>query len=205
MQTDRAATLAEAKRRAAEEHVLDAARRHVVRHGLDATMEELAAAAGVSRRTLFRMFTSRERLIGAAFEAGFTDLAQGLPPYEGEDLAGWIDALCRTAHRLNASHGPGYWEFTSRTDLPPELAASQHQRRLLQRATARDLAGTMWRAAGHDGEPAGTLVACVGAHLSAHLTAAVTTDLGSTWESAAAIAARAVLAELDRHGPQRST
>ncbi|SEO82372.1 TetR/AcrR family transcriptional regulator [Trujillonella endophytica] len=200
MQTDGAATLADAKRRAAEQHVLDAVRRHVVRHGLDATMEELAAASGLSRRTLFRMFASRERLIGAAFEAGFADLAQELPAYDG-DLERWVAALCRTAHQLNASHGPGYWEFTSRADLPAELAASQHQRRLLQRATARDLADTMWRAAGRDGAPADTLVACVGAHLSAHFTAAVTTDLGSTWEAAAEIAARAVLAELDRHAP----
>ncbi|NNL48195.1 MAG: helix-turn-helix transcriptional regulator, partial [Acidimicrobiia bacterium] len=48
--------------------VLDAAERLLAKEGVDVTMDELAAAAGVGRRTLFRYFDSREELIAAAVE-----------------------------------------------------------------------------------------------------------------------------------------
>ncbi len=77
-------TLAEAKRHAASEHILTASRQWVLANGLDATMEQLAVAAGVSRRTLFRLFGTRERLLASAFAAGMAEYQQELPVYEGD-------------------------------------------------------------------------------------------------------------------------
>ena len=71
---------AEAKRQAAMEHVLTATRRLAVARGLDITMDQIAAAAGVSRRTLFRLFDSRERLIGVVFAAGMANYNTTCPP-----------------------------------------------------------------------------------------------------------------------------
>src|SRR5699024_7099656 len=121
-------SLANTKRRAAVDHVLAAARRVVLRGGLDATMDELADAAGVSRRTLFRMFGSRERLLATAFEAGIIDYRQQLPVYDGGDVDTWLQSACEAAHRMNATIGPGFFELASRADLPPDLAAAERQR-----------------------------------------------------------------------------
>jgi AcrR family transcriptional regulator len=62
--------LADVKRDAANEHILTAARRWVLANGLDATMDQLGVAAGVSRRTLFRLFGTRDQLLASAFAAG---------------------------------------------------------------------------------------------------------------------------------------
>jgi AcrR family transcriptional regulator len=90
----------------------------VLQHGLDATMDQLAAAGGVSRRTLFRHFETREKLLAAAFEAGITGYRSQLPSLEGDVLA-WLRATCESAHRMNSTIGPGFFELASRTDLPP--------------------------------------------------------------------------------------
>ena len=47
--------------------------------GLDVTMDELAECSGASRRTLFRHFTTRDKLLAAAFEAGIVDSASNYP------------------------------------------------------------------------------------------------------------------------------
>jgi len=44
-----------------------------------------------------------------------------LPAYEGGDWRPWLDSLCVAVHRMNGSYGPGYWELTTRRDLPGEL------------------------------------------------------------------------------------
>ncbi|WP_158566939.1 TetR/AcrR family transcriptional regulator [Actinomadura craniellae] len=50
------------------ERLLDAARRTFAQQGLDVPLEEVARAAGVSRTTLYRNFTTREELAAAVFE-----------------------------------------------------------------------------------------------------------------------------------------
>ena len=186
---------AEAKRHAAMDHVLTATRRLAVARGLDITMDQIAAAAGVSRRTLFRLFDSRERLIGAAFAAGMANYEHDLPAYEG-GLEHWLRATCEAAHRMNASFGPGYWELTSRADLPPDLAETEHKRRQDRRNAMSRISRTLWEAAGGTGDTPDALSAAVGAHLSAHFTAAVMTDVGKRWPAAAELAHDAILAAL---------
>src|SRR5438270_2054107 len=120
MKTGATTAFADVKRRAAGEHVLAAARTLVGSNGLDVTMDQIADAAGVSRRTLFRHFESRERLIAAAFATGIKRYGEQLPTYDDGDWRVWLRATCDAAHRMNASYGKGYWELTSRADLPSE-------------------------------------------------------------------------------------
>ncbi|MCK9929925.1 hypothetical protein MXD62_22635 [Frankia sp. Mgl5] len=140
---------------------------------------------------------SREQLIAAAFAAAMEHYGEQLPAYDG-DLRRWLCATCEAAHRMNASFGPGYWELTSRSDLPPDLAAAEQRRRLERRNAMARIASTVWHAAGHDGNPPDPLVAAVGARLSPHFTAAVMTDVGQQWQTTAELAYAAIIATLHR-------
>lgn len=187
--------VAEAKRRAGIDHVLKSARRFVMANGLDATMDQLAEATGVSRRTLFRQFGSREGLLAAAFDAGMDDYRHQLPTYSG-DLHGWLRDTCEAAHRMNAVIGPGFFELASRSDLPTDLAQVEQRRRRDFRDAVSDVARAAWTAAGHRGRPPKSLIGTVAAHLSPHFTAALVIDAGESWTTAAELAYTAILAAL---------
>jgi len=195
--TTTAGTFAEAKRDAANEHILTSARRWVLANGLDATMEQLAVGAGVSRRTLFRLFGTREQLLASAFAAGMAEYQHDLPVYEG-DRDEWLRATCEAAHRINVPTGPGFWELTSRPDLPPDLAATERDRRRKIRETMLAIARLLWRSSDGVGDPPDELIATVGAHLSPHFTAAVQVDLGQSWQVASALAYDSILHVLQR-------
>jgi AcrR family transcriptional regulator len=184
-------TLAEAKRQATVDRVLASARRLVMTRGLDVTMDEIAEDAGVGRRTLFRHFETRERLVASALEAGVQVYGEMLPAFTG-DWRTWLRALCEAAHKMQAGYGPGYWELTSRSDLPAEIAAVEKRRRTRRRDAMTRIARTLWREAGGAGDPPATFVASVSAHLSARFTAAVTNDVGQPWTVAAELADAAV-------------
>ncbi|MBJ7337235.1 TetR/AcrR family transcriptional regulator [Mycolicibacterium sp.] len=175
--------------------MLTAARELVVVSGLDATMDQIAESSGVSRRTLFRYFDSREKLIAASFAAGMADFGRELPTYDG-DLEQWLRALCDATHRMNATIGLGYFELTWRSDLPPELATME---RKLRRARRRDMNGVarkLWHAVGGLGDAPAMLGATVAAQLSAFFTAAVMTDVGPRWQTAADLAYDGILRTL---------
>ena len=160
-------------------------------------MDQIAEASGVSRRTLFRHFETRERLIAAAVSSGVQRYGERLPVYDGADWRVWLRDTCAAVHRMNASYGPGYWQLTTRADLPPDLAAAERRRRSARRSGMSRIAETAWRAAGHRGTPSKEVVATVLAHLSAHFTAAVLDDAGATWRLAADLAYDAILAAVD--------
>lgn len=193
----RPGSLADAKRRAAVDHILAAARRLVLSRGLDVTMDDLAEVSGASRRTLFRHFAGRDKLIAAAFDAGIVDYRHRLPRYDG-DLTGWLRATCESAHRMNATIGPGFFELASRQDLSPELAAAEAKRLEEFRGAMTDISVTLWRAAGGQGDPPPSLSATVCAHLSPHFTAALLIDAGQTWSAAAELAYLAIDAAVRR-------
>src|ERR1700722_1299332 len=147
-------TIADAKRRATVDVVLVATRQLLLARGLDVTMDEIAEEAGVSRRTLFRHFESRERLIAESLEAGIQLYGELLPSFEG-GWETWLRGVCDAAHEMHAGYGPGYWELTSRTDLPPEIVAIEGRRRTRRHEAMARIAGKLWREAGggSDGGP----------------------------------------------------
>ena len=185
--------------RAGTDHVLAATLRLVGSDGLDVTMDRIAEVSGVSRRTLFRHFETRERLIASAMALGMRRYGERLPTLTGEWRA-WLRETCETVHALNASYGPGYWELTTRSDLLPELAAVEQRRRRARRGAMTRIADTLWTAAGGTGPAPRSVVVTTGAHLSAHFTAAVATDVGADATTAAELAEAAILGELERAG-----
>ena len=187
---------AEIKRQALIDHVHTVARRLAVQRGLNVTMDQIAEAAGTSRSTIFRLFPNRERLLGDAFMAGIHEFSRDLPSFGG-DVDRWLLDTCEVAHRRNSAFGPGYWELTSRTDLPPELAAAERRRAAARREAMRGIARTLWTQTGREADAPRQLVEVVVAHLSAHYTAAVVADAGADWRTAARLANDAIRAALD--------
>jgi AcrR family transcriptional regulator len=192
-------TVADVKHNAEIEHVLIATRKFVMAYGLDATMDQIAEASGVSRRTLFRLFGSRDNLIASAFLAGMNFYRDELPRYDGStDI--WLRETCHAAHRMNAASGPGFWELTSRTNLPRSLQEIEQVRRRQFRRMVREIADVLWSSRTGPGEPPGELITSIGAHLSPHFTAAIVTDLGQGWRIAATLAHDAIFAQLQALG-----
>ena len=185
-------TLADEKRQATVTWVLRLARLYVAQHGLDVTVEEIAEAAGVSRRTLFRHFPTRDQLVAAAISAGLERYGELLPTWRGGDWRAWLNELCRAAHRMNDSCGAGFWELATRHDLPPELSAIEEERRRARGEVMAAVAMTLWSAASGHGRPPQAVRTAVHIHLSPHFTAAVTDDAGHDWQQAATLAMAAI-------------
>jgi AcrR family transcriptional regulator len=183
--------VADARRQVTAELVRDAARTLLLDRGPDITMDDIAVAAGVSRRTVFRHFDSRDHLLAVALEDGIRRYGEHLPRFDG-DWESWLRLLCDTTHRIHAQYGAGYWELLHRTDLPPELAATERKRQVLRRETMTRVAGRLFREAGGSGRTPADLIATVAAHLSPRFTAAVVHDAGQTWRMAADLSFAAI-------------
>lgn len=187
-------TLADDKRQATVDRILLAGRQVLITLGPDATMDEIAATAGMSRRTLFRHFESRDSLLAAALRSGMRRYGERLPPYEGGDWAEWLDALCQAVHQNYARFGAGFFELVARRDLTGELAEVEAKRKRNLLATMKDLSATLWTAAGGAGQAPPAVVASVAAHLSVFFTAAVTMGTGHDWHQAADLASTSIAA-----------
>src|SRR3569832_1470363 len=165
--------------------------------GLNVTMDEIAEAADIGRRTLFRHFESREQLLASALEQGIERYSSHIPSFQG-DWASWLRALCDSAHAMHAGYGPGYWELMHRAELPAELAAVENDRRKRRRKAMARIAQTLWQETGGVGPAPKVLVATVAAHLSARFSAAVVEDGGQSSQMAADLAFDAIQAALLR-------
>lgn len=187
----------DARRQGTMDRVRRAALDLLLARGLDVTMDEIAEAAEIGRRTLFRHFESREQLLASALEQGIERYSAHLPSFQG-DWPSWLRALCDSAHAMHAGYGPGYWELMHRAELPPELAAVENDRRTRRRKAMASIAQTLWRKNGGVGPAPKVLVATVAAHLSARFTAAVVDEGGQSWQMAADLAFDAIHAALMR-------
>ena len=123
--------LSEELRDVVRTRVLRAARKVLAERGLATTVDEVAVAAGVSRRTVFRHFTTREQLLADAIRDGLRSYAGHLPRAErGTDIEEWLTEILVAAHRLNAKNGRIYWELHALgPELEGELAAVAAERR----------------------------------------------------------------------------
>jgi AcrR family transcriptional regulator len=187
----------DARRQGTIDRVRRAALELLLARGLDVTMDEIAEAAEIGRRTLFRHFASREQLLASALEQGIARYSSHLPSFEG-DWTTWLRALCNSAHAMHAGYGPGYWELMHRAELPAELAAVENDRRKRRRKAMVRIAQTLWQETGGAGAAPKVLVATVASHLSARFTAAVVDEGGQSWQMAADIAFDAIHGALTR-------
>ena len=109
--------------------MLDTLTAHLAAHPA-ASMDELAAAAGVSRATIFRRFASREALVIAASEQAIGRFVSVIDEARPEDGSA-VDALARVASSV-ASLAPTHG-LLALQPLPGAVEAE-----LLERARAAD-------------------------------------------------------------------
>jgi AcrR family transcriptional regulator len=193
-----ASPLADEQRDVARSRILLAAMSVLAQRGLDATVDHVAEAAGVNRRTVFRHFATREGLFAAAIREGVRRYAQQLPaPPEADDLRAWLLDLLLVTHRLNAGNGRVYLELAGLgPELNGDLAEAATERRDARRRFAVGVTTRMWSARGGRGRPPVWLVDAVAVHLSGLTTQSLTVDFGRTPEEVARVSAQVLEAAL---------
>jgi hypothetical protein len=118
-------TLREDSRNHARARIVSGAKVAVAKWGLDATVDQIADESGVSRRTVFRQFSSHAELLLATLEEIRLLFEAGIPtaPSTGEDLEGWLIESTVKIHELfRSTLGRGFWDLhVSRTTSPTSL------------------------------------------------------------------------------------
>jgi AcrR family transcriptional regulator len=184
---------ARARKGLVSEQILRAARVALAERGLAVRVEDVADAAGISRRTVFRHFATREELLAAALRDSMRSYGDHLPRYEpGRPLAEWLDEAFVVAHEMNARHGRVYFELALATELEGPLAEVAELRRSARAELVRRFSNAAWSASGAGGRPPVWLVDTVAILLSAFATEALVGDFGRTPAQAGHVAARAL-------------
>jgi AcrR family transcriptional regulator len=194
-----APSLADEQREVAHARILRAAGAVLAARGLAATIDEVAEAAGVSRRTIFRHFATRDALFVAVIRAGVRRYAEQLPaPPAGDDLRDWLADLLVITHRLNARNGRVFWDLVGPRagDESADLAMAAAECRDSRNLFAVSVTDLMWRARGGRGGPPLWLVDAVAVQLSGFTTQSLAGDLGRSPEQVAAVAAHVIEAAI---------
>jgi len=150
-------TLAAESRALASARILRAAMTELAAKGVDVTVDEIAAAAGVSRRTVFRHFATHGQLLAAASTELWRAFEEEIPgpPGPNEDLETWLTTAAITLHDLNGRIlGQAFWGL--RSPQPGGHAElSEWRTELFVRRTHRinNFSSIAWRAAGGADHP----------------------------------------------------
>jgi AcrR family transcriptional regulator len=157
--------------------ILRGAMAALARHGLDATVDDVAAEAGVSRRTVFRHFASQGELFVAAINEIFEVYDRNLPrPPEPETpLDTWLFEAATTYHELNARLvGRAFWDIhIQRPGVAPEVLAALADVSTRRYGWATQVATDALHKAGGSGAPPAWVVDAFALHLSAFATFAI--------------------------------
>ena len=162
--------------------LLRATVRLIADRGLDVTMDDIAEAAGINRRTLFRQVKSRDALLADALSSSMdwfeTQIERAVPAEQ--PLEEWITALALRMMEIHRASGLGYWQLaaTPDDDLPPELAAVNARRRLDRRANSPVTARAIWKRAGGVGRCPQVVIDAVAMTLSTFATRSMVEDFG---------------------------
>jgi AcrR family transcriptional regulator len=194
-----APSLIDEQREVAQVRILKAAGVALAARGLAATVDDVAAAAGISRRTIFRHFATRDALFVAVIRAGVRRYAEQIPaPPADDDLRGWLVELLEVTHRLNASNGRVFWDLVGvrAADLSADLALVADECRESRNRFAASVSELMWRARGGPGRPPQWLVDAVAVQLSGFTTQSLAGDAGRSPDEVAHVSAQVIEAAL---------
>ncbi|QEN12898.1 TetR/AcrR family transcriptional regulator [Mycolicibacterium sp. ELW1] len=194
-------TLVEQKRQTTVEHLVRAAVAGLTAHGLAVTVDDIAREAGVSRRTIFRHFATRDELLAVALTQQSDTFRATLPQLGDQGWPAWLAELCQAVHQANDTLHRTLHELVTRHDLSPPLLAFADVIDAYRRGRNSEVADTLWRAIGQHGETPPDLRAVVASHLSPHFTTAVSQDARGDHSLAASLAQAAIRAALDRYSP----
>jgi len=191
-------SLADEQRELVRARILRAAGSVLAARGLAATVDEVAEAAGISRRTIFRHFVTRDALFVAVIRAGIRRYAEQIPPPDDDDLRGWLRELLRVTHKLNAGNGRVFW------DLVGVQAAGDSHDLAMVAAECRDsrnrfavsVTELLWQARGRQDQPPQWLIDAVAVQLSGFTTQSLAGDLRRSPDEVAHVSAQVIEAAL---------
>lgn len=188
-------SLADEQRDVARHRILGAARKVIATRGLDTRIEDVADAAAVSRRTVFRYFPTRTALLAAALHDSLQRYREHVPTLDNDgDVDHWLTTALVEIHTLNQRSGRIYLQLALETDMPPELATVVEQRRHMRVALVHDFTTTTYRAMGGTGQPPDWLFDAFAVHLSPFATTALAADFERTPEQSGRAAAHTLSA-----------
>ena len=191
-------SLADEQRELVRARILRAAGSVLAARGLGATVDDVAEAAGVSRRTIFRHFVTRDALFVAVIRAGIRRYAEQIPPPADDDLRGWLHEMLTVTHKLNAGNGRVFWDLVGvqPADMSHDLAMVAAECRESRNGFAVSVTELLWKARGGPRRPPQWLVDAVAVQLSGFTTQSLAGDLGRSTEEVAHVSAEVIEAAL---------
>ncbi len=167
--------------------VIRATRALIATSGLYVSMDQIAEAADVGRRSLFRHFKSRDALVGEVLDSTFRwheDQLDAAADSFGP-LAQWLPAVLRRTHQSHLAAGRGLWQLASAFDdeLPPEFSAANRRRRSMRRRMTQRIADRAWISAGETSSTPQMLVEAMAIVISSFTTHSMTIDRKRSTES----------------------
>jgi len=207
------ASLADDFRELARQRIVDAGARLVAETGFGVSIEHIAEAAGVSTRTVFRYFATRDVLNAAIAQAIIDHYGQWASQISepGDDVGAWIDAVAADMHRHNVELiGQAFWDVEASTfDLGAASEDFSKGRRALRATFSRRFADAFWHASHQTGPAPDILFHALDLHLNAFTTNAFLV-IGYSLDEISAITAEllktilaAAIAQVATAGPSR--
>ena len=164
------------QRSVADARIVEGAMAVFAAKGLEGTVDDVAEAAGVSRRTVFRHFASHGELFTAVIVRAFEIYEDELYRLASVDAncESWLASTAARVHELNAHLlGRGFWDVhIQRSERAPEVAAAIAERLGRRMALMGQLANAAWRAKGGRGEAPRSVVDAFAVLMSAFTFAA---------------------------------
>lgn len=178
--------------------IIAATQNLLARDGLGVSMDQIAAAAGVGRRSLFRHFGSRDVLVARALEetvSAFGARLAALLVVEAP-FSAWLRGVLTEVQRSQLDAGRAYWELVASDDdlLGPQLLEMNCQRRASRRRWTADVVQRAWLLAGGDGAPPDVVVDAFALTLSRHAVRSLVEELDLEPERVVASSAAIVTA-----------
>jgi len=185
--------LAKQRQELAKRHIRRAAASVMALRGFSATIEEIARAAGVSARTVFRYYPTHDQLLAAGVREMLSALGEPIfdLPEPERDLDGWIDRLMLEAHLRNSEVlGRAFWDLSAPdTRTSDELADACGRRRPVRMQWMDYITSRSWAAAGGTGPAPPSLLEVFALLFSAFTTNSLAVDFDHTPEQSAELTA----------------
>lgn len=183
---------------ARRERVLDDVQLLLTKQGVDVTMEQLAEAAGLGRRTLFRYFPSREELIAAAVRRSYDTLLAEV--FADTDRAATpedtIRAVLGRTHAVAERMGRAHWQVAADPEAHGELGAAVAARQEARARYVTRFVSQVWARCDRTDDPPRWLVDTFGLVESLFAFQALQRDLGRSREEIVDTTSRVMIASL---------
>jgi AcrR family transcriptional regulator len=167
-------TLREDARSRTRARIIEGAILAVAESGLDATVDAIADAAGVSRRTVFRHFATHDDLLVASLNEAVHILNSSMPqpPNPDEDIREWLHVSARSVHALlRRVVGRAFWDlYSTRPGISTHVAARAADASKFRFQFGERMALNAWQAIGGKADPPRWLTDTFVLHMSGFAT-----------------------------------